>query len=200
MSRQVGRLGSFVEDMSALQKLEDMTCKRRELDLSELASDLRHAGDVLCGNRAVAFQLSANLAEGRRRLASAMRPSADGELVMEVFENLVSNGARFAHEKVEVRVGVEKALGAGGEVLEYLTVTVTDDGPGFGEEALREAMKPFYSQEMGCEGHLGLGLHICSLLCQKHGGGLTVGNAKSGGGQVRASFLLGKEYGNTLAG
>ncbi|MFR3092318.1 MAG: hypothetical protein ACLTMP_11835 [Eggerthella lenta] len=38
--------------------------------------------------------------------------------------------------------------------------------------------------------HFGLGLNIASLMCEKHGGGVTLENRETGGARVVARFSL----------
>lgn len=126
--------------------------------------------------------------------------AADSEIVAQVFENILSNAIRFSERQVRVELVLRSD---GKEGPNRLELTVTDDGRGFGEEGLRRAAEPFYRGKEkeqresrqdgvgaagGTYGHFGLGLHICQILCQKHGGGLAVNNASEGGGCVTASF------------
>lgn len=71
-----------------------------------------------------------------------------------------------------------------------MTAVVRDDGPGFSEEQLTQAVKPYYkeySADTETE-HFGIGLHICRELCRKHGGTLSVANSMRGGAAVTASL------------
>ena len=49
-------------------------------------------------------------------------------------------------------------------------------------------MEPFYREVSG--GRMGMGLHICKLLCERHGGDLSICNNAKGGGLVCASFAF----------
>ena len=69
-----------------------------------------------------------------------------------------------------------------------LCVVVSDDGRGFSRRALERAMEPFYREVSG--GRMGMGLHICKLLCERHGGDLSICNNAKGGGLVCASFAF----------
>lgn len=85
-------------------------------------------------------------------------------------ENLVSNAVRFAARQISARLAYEKNM---------LSLEVADDGRGFPEEFLRQGVRPF---QKGSEenGHFGMGLYICDLLCRKHGGSLTIWNVPPG--------------------
>lgn len=58
-------------------------------------------------------------------------------------------------------------------------LTVEDDGKGFAGKDLEKAATVFYSSENEGQ-HFGIGLGICSILCEKHGGRLDVSNSKTG--------------------
>ena len=70
-----------------------------------------------------------------------------------------------------------------------LYLTVKDDGRGFQKEELEHATKPFYKgmAEMG-PGHFGMGLGICKIFCEKHGGCVELWN--DGGAVVMAVFKM----------
>ena len=74
----------------------------------------------------------------------------------------------------------------------FLRIVVSDDGPGFTPEALSHAAEPYYrGSDAEADVHFGLGLYICRLLCEKHGGRLALGSAPSGGAEVTAEFRIG---------
>ena len=54
--------------------------------------------------------------------------------------------------------------------------------------ALERATEPFYREESG--GRMGLGLHICRLLCERHGGSFSICNNAEGGAVACASFAM----------
>lgn len=110
----------------------------------------------------------------------------DDSLVMEVLENMLSNAIRYAGKQIEVMSDYDA------DSREWI-LTVRDDGPGFSEEQLDKALKPYYkeTEDGGPDEHFGIGLHICRELCKKHGGTLNVANSIRGGAVVTASFLAG---------
>ena len=109
----------------------------------------------------------------------------DTELIFQVFENLMSNACRYAQKRIQVCVGQREG---------FFQLSVTDDGPGFPQEALKRAVEPYYRADKKLDGtpqgsqHFGLGLYICRILCEKHGGWLSVKNSEEGGASVTAVF------------
>ena len=108
----------------------------------------------------------------------------DGSLVSEVAENLLANAFRYASKTVSARLDVRPTEHEG---CEELVLIVDDDGPGFSCAALKNGCAPFFSETPSKE-RFGLGLNISSLLCDKHGGSLTLENRPEGGARVTARF------------
>ena len=66
-------------------------------------------------------------------------------------------------------------------------------GPGFSDAALQNAGKAYFSEGENRE-HFGIGLHIASALCKKHGGEISFANRiGQEGAIVSASFRLSSE-------
>lgn len=65
---------------------------------------------------------------------------------------------------------------------ETLVLSVQDDGPGFPQAIIRKGVKPFLRGDESNEAssHFGMGLYVCSLLCEKHNGSLELQNTSSG--------------------
>ena len=66
-----------------------------------------------------------------------------------------------------------------------LVISVSDDGCGFRNSDIGKATLPFYklSKDISTE-HLGLGLNICKILCERQGWKIQIANNKSGGACV----------------
>lgn len=105
--------------------------------------------------------------------------SVDGEFVSQVCINLISNAVRYAEELVTVTL--EEREGG-------IALLVTDDGKGFEQSSLQYALEPYYTEEENHFEHFGLGLYICKVLCEHHGGFLALQNGKKGA-KVTAFFL-----------
>lgn len=172
MGGQIERLENYTQKMSAVQKLEDIVPECSKVSLKELGEQCRENGKLLADNLEFELQTSVDT-----------ELFIDKELFLEVFENLVSNGARFAKSRIKATIGYEE---------EMLALTVEDDGPGFSEEALHRGTDPFYGSEKDGRIHFGLGLYLCKTICEKHGGELVLENRTSGntvwGGRVTAKF------------
>ena len=72
---------------------------------------------------------------------------------------------------------------------EQAGLTVRDDGPALRRRGSGRGAEPFYRGDgSDAQGHLGLGLNICRVLCEACGGGLEIANGRESGARVRAWF------------
>lgn len=94
-----------------------------------------------------------------------------------LLRNLLDNALRHSGDATlapELRIEVD----AGGLLLE-----VRDHGPGVPEEQIPQLAQPFFRPDASrtrSAGGVGLGLYLCRLVAQAHGGSLTVRNAQPG--------------------
>lgn len=184
MNGQIRRLENYTQKMSSIRKLEDLKPEPAPVKAAELNEKIRNMCEILGQDIVYSFG-----GEGTLYL--------DEALVLEVCENLVSNGLRYARQMLQVTVQVAEGESADTEEEEarYLEIVVEDDGPGFSPEELQHATDPFYRGEGQMEqSHFGLGLYICRLICAKCGGSLVLANAVCGG-RVTARFKIFSENG-----
>lgn len=168
MNGQISRLEHYTQKMNTVQKLEDIVPNHSPNSAGALFAMLTETGKLICGDK---FRI--NTTPDSRII------SIDTDIVMQVYENLISNAVRYAENSVEVKCSISENI---------LTIAVLDDGRGFTEEALKNAVQPFFRDEKEPDKlHFGLGLYICRILCEKCGGNLKVENHKNGG-KVTAEF------------
>lgn len=170
MNGQISRLEHYTAKMNAVQKLEDIVPQKEEVSTEKLFENLSETGKLLCTEKEFVTEFSSD----REKIFT------DSEIVMQVYENLVSNAVRYAEKSVKV------VCEASGDLLK---ISVLDDGAGFTDEALKNAVQPFFRDEKEPDKiHFGLGLYICKILCEKCGGGLKISNHENGG-KVTAEFF-----------
>ena len=159
------RIEQYVEAMSGVQRLEQLSVEPRPVSLSQLGNELEETAGLL----APAVSLSC-------RFPKEGWVNLDHGLFLTVAENLIANTVRFSRSKLELTLETDSG---------FLTLTAADDGPGFPQELIQNGPKPFGKRD-GDAAHFGMGLYTCKLLCQKHGGDLRLQNGP--GAVVLASF------------
>lgn len=161
------RIERYVEIMSRVGKLEELAVERTPVAWDRLVKELESALGFVVSDSGKQLDFSA---AGMDAAANGESILLDQNMLFQIAENLASNAIRFAMHQITVRLVYEKNM---------LSLEVADDGSGFSEELLRQGVKPF--QKGGGEnGHFGMGLYICDLLCRKHGGSLTIRNLPAG--------------------
>lgn len=173
IQQSIARCERYIGEMTSVQKLEEITPEKKPVMLQEYVQKIDTGFSTLV--------------KEERSIAIRAEPSdallhIDESIVTQVLENLVSNALRYAKQSVALYFKVDG---------EMLMVRVTDDGCGFSAEALQRGLEPFYRGDpQKKEGHLGLGLNICKILTQKHGGSIVIANSYGGGAQVTATFSM----------
>ena len=172
---QIDRMNRFVETMRVLSGLESREAVWEQTSLKQLETKIRMSAGVLEAEygRNVTFI----------PVCADKDFQADAGFVLEVAENLISNALRFANENVSVRFFLEG---------HRMTLEVADDGKGYPQgfslpEDIHQARGGHQQTDLQ---HLGIGLYISRICCEKHGGKLTVENRSEGGGMARATFQV----------
>lgn len=167
------RLEGYTITMSSLQKLDEIELLPKEVSFDTLCEEVRNISVILASKKRINFH---NDGDGVLCL--------DLPAVIQTYENLLTNAVRYAENEVKVSCVVKK---------DVLSISVADDGPGFTPEALKNATEPYYRTEkdMSDVTHFGIGLYICRLLCEKHGGTLTIENTP--GAKVTTKFAILKQ-------
>ncbi len=172
MSAHISRLEGYVATMTELQRLEDIELHPRRIACADMANSLRASAEVLCREMGLTLSFSVSHPE--------IELSLDAPLVQRVCDNLLSNALRYA------RAGLRMECAAASETF---LLRLSDDGPGFSADALRNATRPFYRGDRRDDAaHFGLGLNICRVLCERHGGSLVLSNGEGGGASISAFF------------
>lgn len=162
MERYTNRIEQYVETMSSIQKLEDIRLQPELVKWDSLISELKN---MLCFLREdTQKQIQFIPAKYEKDIL------IDKSILFQIAENLVSNALRFATARIDILCSISNGK---------LLLSVTDDGCGFPEKLLQNGIQPFQkgNEDMG---HFGMGLYTCELLCQKHGGNITLKNNPTG--------------------
>lgn len=149
INRNIVRLENFVNRISDMQKLDEMKVCKEDTDVQMLLEGLKENAMIICKDKKLIFTSESNCETA----------CTDTAVLEQIITNLISNAVRYA--KNEVRLDCKCIDGR-------FFITVSDDGDGFSEEALKHAMEPYFTEEDKNHGvHYGLGLAICKELCEK---------------------------------
>ena len=170
MQGAVNRLELYVESVRDIEKIENIEIEKRSENVRLLLYELRSNVRQLAGDKEII--ISNDIAVDKIQI--------DKGVFFRILENLLQNALRYAEKQVSINLSHKK---------DFLILTVKDDGKGFSAADLEKATTVFYSNDKEKQ-HLGIGLSVCKILCEKHGGLLYVGNQKEKGACVTAKLKI----------
>lgn len=164
------RIERYVETMSSVQRLEDISLSPKTAAWDDMVADLADMLRFMGADSGKQIHFRAGSHSGPILI--------DSSVLFQIAENLVSNALRFAASQIHVSCLTDGEL---------LTLTVTDDGPGFPKTFVKNGIRPFQKGAEDAE-HFGMGLYTSMLLARRHGGGVTIQN--DAGAAVTANLSL----------
>ena len=170
MQGAVNRLELYVEGVRDIEKIENIEIEKRFENVKLLFNELRSNVRQLTGDKEII--ISNDITVDKIQI--------DKGVFFRILENLLQNALRYAEKQVSINLSHKK---------DFLILTVKDDGKGFSAADLEKATTVFYSNDKEKQ-HFGIGLSVCKILCEKHGGLLYVGNQKEKGACVTAKLKI----------
>lgn len=170
---QIDRMNDFVETMRQLSSLEERKLQCLDFMCGELMEEIRLAAQAMGRKEGKSWEVT-----GPEKNSSG---KGDRGMILEVAENLIANAMRYAASHVCIQVEIREGT---------LLITIRDNGGGFREEAEVLTRAYYHSNPQGDLNHWGLGLYICRLYCELHGGKLLLSNSADGGACAKASFKI----------
>jgi two-component system, OmpR family, sensor histidine kinase CssS len=153
------RITALVDELLTLSKIENKTHKQELIDFNlpdlvkQFTSKLQ--GYALQEKKEIDLQIDQEFIPVR----------VDEKLLMQGFDNILSNAINYAKEKVIVKVSVQNR---------QALIRISDDGEGISLTDLPHIFERFYK---GKSGNFGLGLAIAKSAIEYMGGKITAGNA-----------------------
>jgi signal transduction histidine kinase len=170
MGKHIERLEHYVASMSNLRRLEDMHPEYEPVLLQELSTALCDGAGIVCQKYGKRLCMQNKI--------HSQKLTVDRSFISQVSNNLVTNAVRYAASTVTFCI--EEKNGG-------LLLSISDDGKGFSKNGFHKATNPYFTEDKIKSEHLGLGLYICKMLCNHHGGYLNIKNLASGA-KVSAFF------------
>ena len=170
MQGAVTRLEQYAECVRNLEKIENIEIKIQPENVKLLIKEMESNISQLIGEKEILFSDGISFDE----------VNIDKGVLFRILENLLQNALRYAKKQINISITQND---------KFLILTVKDDGKGFTETDLKKADTMFYSKDREKE-HFGIGLGICKILCEKHGGRLFITNNKEKGACVIAKLKI----------
>jgi two-component system, OmpR family, phosphate regulon sensor histidine kinase PhoR len=202
MAAQADRMGRLIDDLMSLSRIEltEHVPPQGLADLSQVAADVADALDPIAGRLGVVVAVGAG---------EAAMVQGDRDQLVQVVQNLVDNALKYSPARASVTVEVAADISEDEALAQrdpeavrmslltpehnpgarYVSLRVTDVGPGMVREHLPRLTERFYrtpGQKSGERLGTGLGLAIVKHIVNRHRGGLSVESAPGRG----ASFVV----------
>jgi signal transduction histidine kinase len=166
LQRETQRLETLAQHLILTTRDDGATSAAMPVDLSGIAARATDRMQPLAQARRIALSCA----------ATAVEVTADAGMLERAIVALIDNALRFARGNVDVGVTFDGA---------NATISVSDDGVGFSEAALREATNRFWRDDPARSGTgTGLGLAIVRSIVERHGGTIVLRNRTEGVGAV----------------
>jgi signal transduction histidine kinase len=161
---------TLVKDLLDLEKLEAglLTLERRDCSLRDLVEQAVHTVSGISASFNVKVAID---------VGDTVKLNADGDRIVQVLVNLLTNAIKFSTTGSEVRV-------TGSSTNDATTFSVVDSGRGIPAELLASVFERFRQTETSdatIKGGSGLGLAICKALVELHDGTINVDSFKGKG-------------------
>ena len=114
---------------------------------------------------------------------------ADPDRIGQVLANLLTNANKYSPEGARVRLAASRV----GDEIEF---SVSDNGPGLGDEELEHVFDRFWRAQSGetqSVGGTGLGLAIAKSLVELHGGAISANSVQGEGATFRFVLPIAKD-------
>ncbi|HBH3486052.1 TPA: sensor histidine kinase [Clostridioides difficile] len=173
MSEHINRIEYYVENMSNAQRLEDLVVSKSMSNINKFIENLDENISIIAKQEEKSFTLKSQI--------NNINLFFDENIILRVVENIISNAFRYARNNVSILIYLEQEL---------LTFVIEDDGIGFSKESLKSALRPFYRDKTlnDSNAHFGMGLYISKILCEKHGGSISIENNSTNSAKITAKF------------
>lgn len=158
---QVRRLSRLVEDLMDLTRadLGQLPIRPRAADLGAVVTETVEAFRRAHASSSVSVELP----------SAPLSTAIDDARIHQVLLNLLENAARYSPEGAPITVAVSSPHPAA------LRVTVRDRGPGIAAAEQQRIFERFVRGEAAeGKGGLGLGLYLCRMIVERHGGAIGV--------------------------
>jgi len=173
-AEQLSRLINNLLQITYLEK-ESIKLQKKPSSLKDLIGNVLKASREKLGKIPVYIKIPLEIPE----------IPYDNTLLEEVMFNLLDNAIKFAPEDkpIEIYADMDK---------DKVIVSIEDHGPGIVDDEVNKLFEKFYRGRMlTTKRGLGLGLAICRIIIEAHGGNIWAENREGGGAAFKFSLPLG---------
>lgn len=180
MQEQAERMSRLVNDLLSLSRIEmkQHVVPADTVDLVSLVGEVKAALEPLAADLGVTIAVNAP--------SEAIAVKGDRDELVQVFENLIENGAKYGQAGGRVEIAIAPGSGGAGP-----SVSVRDFGPGIPEEHIPRLTERFYRVDLDASRKhrgTGLGLAIVKHILARHRARMVVESRLGEGATFRVDF------------
>lgn len=170
LTKDINEMESLIEELLESERLSNrhQALNKQQCDLNELIDELLRQHFTQAG-------VNAQLPDEPTTI------TLDGARIKLLFKNLLENALRHTPDGAQPPE-LKLAL-----TTDVVTVTITDHGNGIDAEHIPHLTEPFYRADASRHretGGYGLGLYLCRVIVEAHGGELTINSEVGNGATV----------------
>jgi PAS domain S-box-containing protein len=190
-TKRIGRVQSMLRNIERLIVLVNALLESQKFSSSRMQLKLEYCDLQLIVVEAV--DMVRSLAEAKKLNLELSTISCnvlcDKEKLREIVVNLLANAIKFTPPRTRIHVSFQEHQG-------QIEVRITDQGPGVPDEFRESIFQAFEQMPDAKESRqgVGLGLAICKLIVQAHGGSIGVTSSASGANFDRSMESRGSTF------
>ena len=172
--RQSQRIQNMSTKLADLARISHGNIEKKSIDLAGIVLDAQKTCQSQLDDKRITLNMDIN----------AVDITGDRELMESLIQNLLENAAKYSIDggKIDIRIYSEN-----GETI----ISVTDYGKGMEESEISKITEPFYRVDKSrsrTDGGIGLGLALCSRICELHNARLEIKSAPMAGTEIKIHF------------
>lgn len=167
LNQAAKRMERYTDSIREINKLEELEVTPVPTKAKELLEDMAADFQIIAEQQDISIIVSNTVPNTEINI--------DAPVLYRILENVISNALRFAKKEIHISFELNESS---------LSVDIADDGPGFPEKILLGKGRSPYTTDKTNQ-HLGIGLIISRIMCQKHGGTLELYNKPNAGACIK---------------
>ena len=176
---QVRHVGRLIDDLFEISRMSrgQVILRREVCDLTVLARKAVEQLQYLVGEKHT--RMHCEICE------TPIRACVDAERMQQVLINLLVNAVKFTGENGQIHFTVSKGD-------ENAIICVRDNGQGIAQSAIDNIFEPFVKSDAPtsrANDGMGLGLYLCRLIVEAHGGSIVARSDGQGKGSTFSVYL-----------